>query len=156
MINQIQDDTGADISIEDDGTVYIGATDGPSAEAARAAINAIANPQMPEVGERYMGTVVKTTTFGAFVSLVAGQGRPAAHLADPQDGRRQADRERRGRASASARRSRSRSARSTSAASSRWCPVLDEGEAVGEGSDDGRHRPSRRTPRLTWAPFHSR
>ncbi len=73
MINQIQDETGADISIEDDGTVYIGATDGPSAEAARAAINAIANPTMPEVGERYMGTVVKTTTFGAFVSLVPGK-----------------------------------------------------------------------------------
>ena len=73
MINQIQDDTGADISIEDDGTVYIGATDGPSAEAARAAINAIANPTMPEIGERYMGTVVKTTTFGAFISLVPGK-----------------------------------------------------------------------------------
>jgi polyribonucleotide nucleotidyltransferase len=73
MINQIQDETGADISIEDDGTVYIGATDGPSAEAARAAVNAIANPTMPEIGERYMGTVVKTTTFGAFVSLVPGK-----------------------------------------------------------------------------------
>jgi polyribonucleotide nucleotidyltransferase len=73
MINQIQADTGADISIEDDGTVFIGATDGPSAEAARAAINAIANPMMPEVGERYMGTVVKTTTFGAFISLVPGK-----------------------------------------------------------------------------------
>ncbi|GLY30237.1 polyribonucleotide nucleotidyltransferase [Kineosporia sp. NBRC 101731] len=73
MINQIQDDTGADISIEDDGTVYIGAVDGPSAEAARTAINAIANPTMPEVGERYLGTVVKTTTFGAFVSLVPGK-----------------------------------------------------------------------------------
>jgi polyribonucleotide nucleotidyltransferase len=73
MINQIQEDTGAEISIEDDGTVYIGATDGPSAEAARAAVNAIANPTMPEVGERYMGTVVKTTTFGAFVSLVPGK-----------------------------------------------------------------------------------
>jgi len=73
MINQIQDDTGAEISIEDDGTVYIGATDGPSAEAARQAINAIANPTMPEVGERYMGTVVKTTTFGAFVSLLPGK-----------------------------------------------------------------------------------
>jgi polyribonucleotide nucleotidyltransferase len=73
MINQIQEDTGADISIEDDGTVYIGAVDGPSAEAARAAINAIANPTMPEVGERYLGTVVKTTTFGAFVSLVPGK-----------------------------------------------------------------------------------
>ena len=73
MINQIQEDTGADISIEDDGTVYIGATDGPSAEAARNAINAIANPQMPEIGERFLGTVVKTTTFGAFVSLLPGK-----------------------------------------------------------------------------------
>lgn len=73
MINQIQEDTGADISIEDDGTVFIGATDGISAEAARSAINAIANPQMPEIGERYVGTVVKTTTFGAFVSLVPGR-----------------------------------------------------------------------------------
>ena len=73
MINQIQEDTGADISIEDDGTVLIGATDGTSAEAARSAINAIANPQVPEVGERYLGTVVKTTTFGAFVSLTPGK-----------------------------------------------------------------------------------
>jgi polyribonucleotide nucleotidyltransferase len=73
MINQIQADTGADISIEDDGTVYIGATDGPSAEAARQMINAIANPHMPEIGERFVGTVVKTTTFGAFVSLSPGR-----------------------------------------------------------------------------------
>ncbi len=73
MINQIQDETGAEITIEDDGTIYIGATDGPKAEAARAMINAIANPTMPEVGERYLGTVVKTTTFGAFVSLVPGR-----------------------------------------------------------------------------------
>jgi polyribonucleotide nucleotidyltransferase len=73
MINQIQDDTGAQISVEDDGTIYIGATDGPSAEAARSMVNAIANPQMPEVGERYLGTVVKTTSFGAFVSLTPGK-----------------------------------------------------------------------------------
>ena len=73
MINQIQDETGADITIEDDGTIYVGAVNGPSAEAARAMINAIANPQMPEVGERYLGTVVKTTTFGAFVSLMPGR-----------------------------------------------------------------------------------
>jgi polyribonucleotide nucleotidyltransferase len=73
MINQIQEETGAQISIEDDGTVYIGATDGPSAEAARTMVNAIANPQMPEVGERYVGTVVKTTSFGAFVSLTPGR-----------------------------------------------------------------------------------
>lgn len=73
MINQIQDDTGADITIEDDGTVYIGATDGPSAEAARSAVNAIANPQVPEVGERYLGTVVRVVDFGAFVSLTPGK-----------------------------------------------------------------------------------
>ncbi|MDF1602740.1 polyribonucleotide nucleotidyltransferase [Nocardioides sp. YIM 152315] len=73
VINQIQDDTEASISIEDDGTIYIGATNGEAAEAARSAINAIANPTMPEVGERYLGTVVKTTNFGAFVSLLPGK-----------------------------------------------------------------------------------
>jgi polyribonucleotide nucleotidyltransferase len=73
MINSIQDETGAEITIEDDGTIYIGATDGTSAEAARAAINAIANPHIPEVGERFLGTVVKTTTFGAFISLLPGK-----------------------------------------------------------------------------------
>src|SRR5690348_12758300 len=73
VINQIQDDTGAQITIEDDGTIYVGATNGESAEAARSAINAIANPTMPEVGERYLGTVVKTTNFGAFVSLLPGK-----------------------------------------------------------------------------------
>ncbi|MDP9435755.1 MAG: polyribonucleotide nucleotidyltransferase, partial [Actinomycetota bacterium] len=64
MINQIQADTGADITVEDDGTIYIGATDGPSAEAALATINMIANPTMPKVGERFLGTVVKTAAFG--------------------------------------------------------------------------------------------
>ncbi|NBX70379.1 MAG: polyribonucleotide nucleotidyltransferase [Actinobacteria bacterium] len=73
IINQIQDETGADISIDDDGTVYIGASNGESAEAARAQINAIANPTMPEIGERYLGTVVKTTNFGAFISLAPGR-----------------------------------------------------------------------------------
>jgi polyribonucleotide nucleotidyltransferase len=73
MINSIQDETGAEITIEDDGTIYIGATDGTSADAARAMINAIANPHIPEVGERFLGTVVKTTTFGAFISLLPGK-----------------------------------------------------------------------------------
>ncbi len=72
-INSIQDETGAEISIEEDGTVYIGATDGPSAEAARAAVNAIANPTNPEVGEQFLGTVVKIAAFGAFVSLLPGK-----------------------------------------------------------------------------------
>ena len=73
MINQIQDDTGANISIEDDGTVYVGAETGEAADAAVAQINAIANPHMPEKGERYLGTVVKLTSFGAFVSLLPGK-----------------------------------------------------------------------------------
>jgi polyribonucleotide nucleotidyltransferase len=73
MINQIQADTGAKISIEDDGTVYIAGEGGGSADAARDAINAIANPTMPEVGERYLGTVVKTVDFGAFVALSPGK-----------------------------------------------------------------------------------
>ncbi|HJQ05605.1 MAG TPA: S1 RNA-binding domain-containing protein, partial [Nocardioides sp.] len=73
VINQIQDDTGAQLTIEDDGTIYIGVTNGEAAEAAKNAVNAIANPTMPEVGERYLGTVVKTTNFGAFVSLLPGK-----------------------------------------------------------------------------------
>jgi polyribonucleotide nucleotidyltransferase len=73
VINQIQEDTGADLTIEDDGTIYIGADNGAAAEAARAAVNAIANPHMPEVGERFLGTVVKTAAFGAFLSLLPGK-----------------------------------------------------------------------------------
>src|ERR1700754_2521703 len=73
MINSITEETGAQISIEDDGTVFVGATNGPSAQAAIDKINAIANPQLPTVGERFLGTVVKTTDFGAFVSLLPGR-----------------------------------------------------------------------------------
>ncbi|WIX74875.1 polyribonucleotide nucleotidyltransferase [Amycolatopsis carbonis] len=73
MINSITEQTGADISIEDDGTIYVGAADGPSAESAIDLINAIANPQLPKVGERFLGTVVKTAAFGAFVSLLPGK-----------------------------------------------------------------------------------
>ncbi|HEY7597779.1 MAG TPA: polyribonucleotide nucleotidyltransferase [Actinophytocola sp.] len=73
MINSITEETGADISIEDDGTIYVGAADGPSAEAAIEKINAIANPQLPKIGERFLGTVVKTAAFGAFVSLLPGK-----------------------------------------------------------------------------------
>ena len=73
VINAITEETGAQISIEDDGTVFVGATDGPSAQAAIDRINAIATPQLPTVGERFLGTVVKTTDFGAFVSLLPGR-----------------------------------------------------------------------------------
>ncbi len=73
IINQIQDDTGADLTVEDDGTIYIAAVDGDKAEAALRAVRSIVSPQLPEIGERYMGTVVKTTTFGAFISLTPGK-----------------------------------------------------------------------------------
>jgi len=72
-INSITEETGANISIEDDGTVFVGASNGESAQAAIDKINAIANPQLPKIGERFLGTVVKTTDFGAFVSLLPGR-----------------------------------------------------------------------------------
>src|SRR6266496_2120975 len=65
-INEIIALTGADIDIEDDGRVFIGAKEGQGAEEAKRMIEEIINPRMPAVGDRFMGTVVKTTTFGAF------------------------------------------------------------------------------------------
>src|SRR5690606_14650942 len=73
MRNQIPEATGADISDEDDRNANTRPTAGPTSQEARAAVNAIANPQMPEIGERFLGTVVKTTTFGAFISLLPGE-----------------------------------------------------------------------------------
>jgi polyribonucleotide nucleotidyltransferase len=73
MINEIQEKTGAQISIEDDGTVFIGATDGVAADKAKAMIDGIANPHVPTVGEKYEGKVVKTAAFGAFVNLYPGK-----------------------------------------------------------------------------------
>src|SRR6476661_4519858 len=87
MINQIQADTGADITVEDDGTIYIGATSGTAAEAAMATINMIANPTMPKVGERFLGTVVKTAAFGAFVSLTPGKDG-LVHISKLRNGKR--------------------------------------------------------------------
>ncbi|MEX3513948.1 MULTISPECIES: polyribonucleotide nucleotidyltransferase [unclassified Corynebacterium] len=72
-INSITEETGADITIEDDGTVYVSAESGEAADAALDKINSIANPQLPKVGERFLGTVVKTVAFGAFVSLTPGR-----------------------------------------------------------------------------------
>ncbi|MCQ9344540.1 polyribonucleotide nucleotidyltransferase [Corynebacterium phoceense] len=72
-INAITEETGADVSIEEDGTVYVSATTGEAADAAIERINGIANPQLPKVGERFLGTVVKTVAFGAFVSLTPGR-----------------------------------------------------------------------------------
>jgi polyribonucleotide nucleotidyltransferase len=68
-INEIIATTGADIDIEDDGRIFIGSRDADGAERAVHMIDEIVNPRLPLVGERYDGTVVKTTTFGAFVNL---------------------------------------------------------------------------------------
>jgi polyribonucleotide nucleotidyltransferase len=73
VINQIQEETGAEITIEDDGTIYIGATNGTAADAAKAQILGIADPKLPEVGERYNGSVVKLAAFGAFINLLPGK-----------------------------------------------------------------------------------
>jgi polyribonucleotide nucleotidyltransferase len=86
-INAIQDETGAEISIEDDGTIYVGATNGPSAQAAVDRINAIANPTMPKVGDKFLGTVVKTAAFGAFISLLPGRDG-LLHISKVGDGKR--------------------------------------------------------------------
>ena len=72
MINQIQEETGAEIAIEDDGTVFISSEGGDGAEKAKQIIDQIANPHVPEAGETYNGKVVKTTSFGAFVNLTPG------------------------------------------------------------------------------------
>ncbi|MHA2789200.1 polyribonucleotide nucleotidyltransferase [Corynebacterium sp. S7] len=86
-INQITEDTGADVSIEDDGTVFVSAATGEEADAAISKINAIANPQLPKVGERFLGTVVKTVAFGAFVSLTPGRDG-LIHISKLGDGKR--------------------------------------------------------------------
>jgi polyribonucleotide nucleotidyltransferase len=73
-INEIIALTGADIDIQDDGTVLIGSTVGAEgADEAARMIDEIANPRPVLAGETYEGVVVKTTTFGAFVNLVPGR-----------------------------------------------------------------------------------
>ncbi len=67
VIRGLQDETGATIEIEEDGTVHIAAVEGPAGEAAKAAIMAIVKE--PEVGEVYDGEIVGIKDFGAFVRL---------------------------------------------------------------------------------------
>src|SRR5207247_689694 len=71
-INEIIALTGADIDIQDDGRVFVGSKEGAGASEAIKMIDQIVNPKMPEIGERYDGTVVKTTDFGAFVNIMPG------------------------------------------------------------------------------------
>jgi len=69
-IRSLEGDYDVQIDIEEDGTILIYATDGPKAEQAIAAIQALTKE--PEVGDEYTGKVVKTTDFGAFVELKKG------------------------------------------------------------------------------------
>jgi polyribonucleotide nucleotidyltransferase len=69
-IRSLEADYEVQIDIEEDGTILIYAVDGPKAEAAIAAIQALTKE--PEVGDSYTGKVVKTTDFGAFVELKKG------------------------------------------------------------------------------------
>ncbi|HWC10918.1 MAG TPA: polyribonucleotide nucleotidyltransferase, partial [Acidimicrobiales bacterium] len=76
VINTIQQETGADINVDDDGTigtVTIGAKEGAAVEDARSRIDLIINPPRAEVGDVYTGKVVNITKFGAFVNILPGR-----------------------------------------------------------------------------------
>jgi len=76
VINMLQQETGADIAVDDDGvvgTVTIGAKDGRAVEEARRRIEMILDPPTAEVGATYPGKVVNITKFGAFVSILPGR-----------------------------------------------------------------------------------
>ena len=71
MINKIQEQTGATIDIEEDGTIFIACVDGAGAEAARNAIEALT--EEVQIGRVYSGKVVSIREFGAFVEIMPGQ-----------------------------------------------------------------------------------
>jgi polyribonucleotide nucleotidyltransferase len=76
VINTIQQETGADIAVDDDGTVgtvTIGSPDGRKVEAAKERIMLIIDPPTANVGEVYTGKVVNITKFGAFVNILPGR-----------------------------------------------------------------------------------
>ena len=76
VINTLQQETGADIAVDDDGvvgTVTIGAKDGNAVEEARRRISLILDPPTAEVGVVYPGKVVNITKFGAFVNVLPGR-----------------------------------------------------------------------------------
>jgi polyribonucleotide nucleotidyltransferase len=76
VINTIQQETGADIGVDDDGArgiVTIGAVESWRMEEARAAILAIVDPPKAELGKTYTGRVVNITKFGAFVNILPGR-----------------------------------------------------------------------------------
>jgi polyribonucleotide nucleotidyltransferase len=70
-INALQDEYGVNISVENDGTVFVAGVDGVSVKGALSAINGMTKDV--ESGDIYTGKVVKTTNFGAFVELMPGR-----------------------------------------------------------------------------------
>jgi polyribonucleotide nucleotidyltransferase len=84
IIRGIQEQTGAEINVEDDGVVTISAVDGPAGERARDMIAAIV--QEPEIGKVYEGVVKSTTPFGAFVEILPGT-EGLLHISELQHGR---------------------------------------------------------------------
>jgi polyribonucleotide nucleotidyltransferase len=72
-INMITSTFGVEIDIDDDGTIRIGSRDAESGEAAAKMVGEVANPRIPEVGERILGNVVKIMAFGAFVNIAPGR-----------------------------------------------------------------------------------
>ncbi len=84
VIRALQEETGATIEIEEDGTVHIAAVEGPAGEAAKAAILDIVKE--PEVGETFTGEVVGIKDFGAFVKLT-GSKDGLLHISRMANGR---------------------------------------------------------------------
>ncbi len=73
MIRQIEEETGATLEMEDDGTVRIGSPDGESLKKAKDWVLAIAFPPEAEMGKEYEGEIVNITSFGAFVNILPGR-----------------------------------------------------------------------------------
>ena len=70
MIRSITEETGAKIDISDDGTINIATHDGEAAQAAIDRIKAITAEA--DIGETYLGTVMRIVDFGAFVEIFPG------------------------------------------------------------------------------------
>ncbi len=90
VINTIQQETGADIAVDDDGAVgivSIGGTDRGAVAEAERQVRLIINPPTADVGAVYMGRVVNVTKFGAFVNILPGRDG-LLHISKMGDGKR--------------------------------------------------------------------
>lgn len=87
VINEIQAETGAEINVEDDGTIHVGSTDSAATNRALEWIEQIVNPPTAEIGTTYHGKVVNITKFGAFINILPGRDG-LLHISRLGDGRR--------------------------------------------------------------------